>query len=227
MTGPALENEMRSSALLTLSTLALLTPSGAFAEETAARYQVTFERTWSKQTHPADFPLLAHFSPVIGLTHQPGHALFTPGVTASAGIEKLCEEGKHQPLDEEIRGAIASGDAGELIETSDPIREVPGRVTAEFNLDAAHPNVSVAAMIAPSPDWCAVATDVSLVEGGTFVERKTVDLYAWDAGTDSATSYRALDADMQPRGAEMQSAAPYFVRDGRSIPVGRVTFEKR
>ena len=34
------------------------------------RYQVVFERTWSEETHPQDFPLLAHFSPVIGVTHD-------------------------------------------------------------------------------------------------------------------------------------------------------------
>jgi hypothetical protein len=207
-------------------TLLCLAAPAAQAGDTA-RYQVRFERTWSSNTHPADFPLLAHFSPVIGATHGDGFELFAVGGTATPGIEKLCEEGKHQPLDQEIRSAVASGSAGTLIETPDPIRNVPGSAEAVFEIDADHPKVSIAAMIAPSPDWCAVATDVALAENGGFVAEKTVVLYAWDAGTDSATSYRALDADMQPRGPMRPSDSAYFVRDGSPVPVGRVIFVKQ
>lgn len=64
------------------------------------------------------------------------------------------------------------------------------------------------------------------MEDGNFVAKKSVDLYAWDIGTDSATSYRALDADMMPRGTEMRSGASYFVRDGCPTPVGRVVFTR-
>ncbi len=191
------------------------------------RYQVTFERTWSADTHPQDFPLLAHFSPVIGATHDGRYDLFASGSVASAGIEKLCEEGKHQPLDAEIRSAIQAGSAGALIETPDPLRSVPGTAVASFEIDEQHPMVSIGAMIAPSPDWCAVAADVSLFENGAWVAKKTVSLEAWDVGTDSATSYRALDADMQPRGKEMPSDSAYFVTGGKRVPVGNVTFVRQ
>ena len=87
--------------------------------------------------------------------------------------------------------------------------------------------VSIAAMIAPSPDWCAVAPAVSLQENGQWVATKTVTLYAWDAGTDSATSYRALDSDSQPRGAVMPSDSPYFSKDGKPVAVGTVTFVRQ
>jgi hypothetical protein len=189
-----------------------------------ATYRVEFERTWSSDTHPQDFPLLAHFSPVIGATHDREFSLFRDGETATPGIEKLCEEGKHQPLDAEIRSAIDRAHAGALIETADPLRSVPQTASAEFEIDAAHPMVSIAAMIAPSPDWCAVATDVSLVEDGRFVDSRTAPLRAWDVGTDSATRYRALDADMQPRGHVQPSAAQYFA--GNAATVGRVTFTR-
>ena len=189
-----------------------------------ARYRVEFERTWSSDSHPQDFPLLAHFSPVIGVTHDSGFELVAKGGTATPGLEKLCEEGKHQPLDAEVRGAIAGGHAGALIETSDPLSGVPQTAVVELEIDAMHPMVSIAAMIAPSPDWCAVAADVMLFEGGRFVDSRSVPLRAWDVGTDSATSYRALDADMQPRGKVAPSDAPYFAGD--AAKVGRVTFTR-
>jgi hypothetical protein len=193
----------------------------------AARYQVTFERTWSSETHPKDFPLLAHFSPVIGVTHSASYEPFQIGATATTGLEHLCEEGKHQPLDSEIKAAVTSGSAGALIETPDPLRSVPGKAVATFEIDEAHPMVSIAAMIAPSPDWCAVANDVVLFEGGQWVATKTVTLYAWDMGTDSATSYRALDDDTKPRGTVQTNGSEYFMKDGKRTPVGSVTFVRQ
>ncbi|MGH8509249.1 MAG: spondin domain-containing protein [Gammaproteobacteria bacterium] len=192
-----------------------------------ASYQVTFERTWSSETHPKDFPLLAHFSPVIGVTHNASYSPFHAKGTATPGLERLCEEGKHQPLDAEIRSDTEAGTAGMLIETPDPIRDVPGQAVANFEIGATHPMVSIAAMIAPSPDWCAVAADVALFEGGQWLAKKTVTLYAWDVGTDSGTSYRAFDSDMEPRGPIQLSDAPYFVKGGEHVPVGRVTFVRQ
>jgi hypothetical protein len=211
----------------TLSTALSLAAAQAASAEDTARYQVSFERTWSAETHPQDFPLLAHFSPVIGLTHDAGHPLFANGAAPTPGLEKLCEEGKHQPLDAEIRAAIQQRNAGALIETPDPIRSAPGKASTSFEIDAAHPMVSIAAMIAPSPDWCAVAPAVSLQENGQWVAMKTVSLYAWDAGTDSAESYRALDSDSQPRGKLMPSDSPYFSKNGKPVAVGTVTFVRQ
>jgi hypothetical protein len=212
--------------ILSMSLLSLATVQAASAQA-PARYQVVFERTWSEQTHPQDFPLLAHFSPVIGVTHAAGGPLFATGKAASSGLEHLCEEGKHQPLDAEIRSAIQKGTVGALIETMEPLRSVPGQATTSFEIDARHPLVSIAAMIAPSPDWCAVAANVSLLENGQWVAEKTVALEAWDMGTDSATSYRALDDDTQPRGAIALNTLPYFVKGGKRIPVGSVRFVRQ
>jgi Spondin_N len=211
----------------TVSAAMLVLAAGGAAAAPPVRYQVTFERTWSAQTHPQDFPLLAHFSPVIGVTHDGKYEPFRIGATATAGNEHLCEEGKQQPLDAEIRAAIGTGAAGALIETPDPLRSVPESATATFEIDPAHPMVSIAAMIAPSPDWCAVAADVALYENGQWAAKKTVELVAWDMGTDSATSYRALDDDTQPRGTIQLNDSPYFVKAGKRVPVGSVTFVKQ
>jgi hypothetical protein len=210
-----------------LSGLAAASVASANSAAAPVRYQVVFERTWSETSHPQDFPLLAHFSPVIGVTHNGAYQPFRAGAAATAGLEHLCEEGKHQPLDGEIRAAVSKGDAGALIETADPLRSAPGRATASFTIDEAHPNVSIAAMIAPSPDWCAIAAGVPLFENGEWVATKTVTLEAWDAGTDSATSYRAVDDDTQPHAQIRLNELPYFVKDGQRVPVGTVTFTRQ
>lgn len=215
--------------LLSAFLAALLPGFGtAIAAPAPVRYLVTFERTWSEKTHPTDFPLLAHFSPLIGVTHGDRYSPFHAGSKASPGVEALCEEGKHQPLDAEIRSAIAGGAAGAMLETDDPIRDVPGKAVTTFEADPAHPMVSIAAMIAPSPDWCAMAAEVMLMEHGQWTSKKTITLYAWDAGTDSGTTYRAFDSDTKPRAPIQLSDAPYFHgKDGKRIPVGRVTFVRQ
>ncbi len=222
-----MQRTTRSIASTLSTSLLCLGAAQAASAQSPARYQVTFERTWSAETHPQDFPLLAHFSPVIGATHDASFDLFPTGKPATAGLEHLCEEGKHQPLDDEIRAAIKTGGAGALIETPDPLRSVPGKATTSFEIDAKHPMVSIAAMIAPSPDWCAVAADVVLYQDGQWVATKTVALEAWDMGTDSATSYRALDDDTQPRGKIQLNETPYFVKNGKRVPVGSVTFVRQ
>jgi hypothetical protein len=68
---------------------------------------------------------------------------------------------------------------------------------------------------------------VELLENGQWVARKTVALEAWDMGTDSATSYRALDDDTQPRGMIQLNQLPYFVKDGKRVSVGSLTFVRQ
>jgi hypothetical protein len=146
---------------------------------------------------------------------------------ASPGLKKLCEEGKHQPLDAEIREQIQAGSAGMLVETMEPIRDEHGKAITSVEVDSDHPYVTLAAMIAPSPDWCAAAFDVDLRDGKGWVNEKRVDLYSYDAGTDSGTSYRSLDHETQPHAAIQQSQAAFFLRTGKPAPVGTLTFVRQ
>jgi hypothetical protein len=197
----------------------------ALADDTSAKYTVTFDGTWSAATHPIEYPSNAHFSGLIGATHDAGYVLFREGRTATDGLEKLAEMGAHSPLDKEIRAAIDKGVAGALIE-SDPLFDLPALTSVTFTIDPKHPMVSFVAMIAPSPDWFAGAADMSLRENGAWVSRKEVTLYAWDAGTDNGTTYKADDADTQPRAAVSPNRSAHFVTSGSAIPVGKLVFEK-
>ncbi len=192
--------------------------------EPAATYKATFDGTWSSATHPKDFPLLAHFSGIIGATHNGDFSIFEEGGTATDGLEHLSEMGKHMPLDQQIKDAVQAGTAGSMIETTDPLRKLPGQASTTFTIDENHPLVSLVAMIAPSPDWFTGVSAVNLRENGAWVQKKTVTLYAWDAGTDGGTSYRSFDKEMQPRGTIGMNQSPYFMAGGKPTPVGSVTF---
>ena len=143
----------------------------------------------------------------------------------SPGIERLSEMGKHDPLDAEINGAIAAGNALALTE-SEPLKDFSQTVTAEVAVDDAHPMVSLVAMIAPSPDWFAAVSDVNLMENGAWVASKTVDAEAWDSGGDDGTTYLADDKDTDPKKPTSLNKGQHFMKDGKTMPVGRITFTR-
>jgi len=208
----------------------LLCAFSALAADTA-QYSVTFTRHWTEKTHPFEYPeagLLTgpHFSGLIGASHDGAYKIFKEGARPTPGLEKLSEEGKHSPLDAEIKAAIAAGKAGALFETG-PIREDMGSESTEVTVNRKFPMVSAVAMIAPSPDWFAGAADVNLMEGGKWVATKTVDLYAYDAGSDDGKTYKADDMDNRPKKSTMSANTPHFVNKGRKVRVATLTFTKK
>jgi hypothetical protein len=142
------------------------------------------------------------------------------------GIERLSEMGKHDPLDGEIKAAIAKGSAGMLFET-DAIKDLTKPVTFTVTVDGKYPMVSAVAMIAPSPDWFAGVGNVSLKEAGGWVVSKTLDVFAYDSGGDDGTTYEASDIDTNPKKATALNNAPHFVQGGRRVPVARITFTRK
>jgi hypothetical protein len=206
--------------------MAVALGSGPASAETAADYEITVTGLWTAERFPLEYPKAGvltgpHFSGVIGASHNGGFDLFRVGAQPTPGLERLSEEGKHSPLDAEIKTAIAAGAAGALFE-SDPIKDFGKSVTSRVHVTSTFPDVSVVAMIAPSPDWFAGASGVSLMAGGVFVAEKTVDLYAYDSGGDAGATYTAADKDTSPKQATALASAQHF----GARPVARITFRK-
>lgn len=212
----------------TAQPMAMETAQSAMPE--TAQYSVTFTRLWTDKSHPFEYPEAGvltgpHFSGLIGATHGDGYAIFKVGTLPTPGLEKLSEEGKHSPLDQEIKDAITAGKAGALFETG-PIRDASKTETVTFTVSSQFPMVSAVAMIAPSPDWFAGAANVNLMEGGQWVSSKSVDLAAYDSGGDDGTTYKASDKDNNPKKPTTMAGTPHFVVSGNTPPVGRLVFTK-
>ena len=212
----------------TAATMAMETAQPPMAE--TAQYSVTFTRLWTDQTHPFEYPEAGvltgpHFSGLIGATHGNDYAIFKEGTPPTPGLERLSEEGKHSPLDQEIKDAIAAGKAGVLFETG-PIRDASKTESVTITVSSQFPMASAVAMIAPSPDWFAGVANVDLMEGGQWVSSKTVDLAAYDSGGDDGTTYKAADKDNNPKKPTTTASAPHFVVNGNRPPVGRLVFTK-
>ena len=196
--------------------------AGALASsDSVAVYDVTFDATWSSATHPGAYPAEAHFSPLIGSTHDAGGFFWQPGGLASPGIERMAELGSTFLLSQEINEAINAGTSGRLILgggiNSPGSTGVSVRVTDDF------PLVSLVTMVAPSPDWFVGVHGVALLENGTWVDQKVVQLFAYDAGTDSGPNFNSLDADTQPRETITRITAGPFTG---AVPLGTFTFTR-
>jgi hypothetical protein len=221
-----MNRKIRFAALAAVAAL----PVSALAADQAT-YDVSFTPGWNAQSHPLDYPkagLLSapHFSGIIGASHGAGYRLFATGRAPSTGIERLSEMGKHDPLDADIKAAIAKGAAGMLFET-DAIKDLGKPVRFTVTVDGKHPMVSAVAMIAPSPDWFAGVGNVNLMEADGWVVTKTLDVYAYDSGGDDGTTYEAADKDTNPKKATAINDSAHFLQGGRRVPVARITFTRR
>ena len=210
---------MKILALLTASAL-LLSSTSAFGQSSAS-YDLSFVATWSSSTHPTAYPGGAHFSPLIGGTHSSTGQFWQAGGIATNGIEVMAETGSPNPLRNEIQADINGGTAGVLVQG--PGINSPSGTSTSFTATTANPLVTVVTMIAPSPDWFIGVDSLDLRPGGQWVHEVTVDLYAWDSGTDSGINFVANNEDTVPQEPiALQTGGPFFA----AVPLGTFTFTR-
>ena len=76
-----------------------------------ANYTITFDATWSAETHTDFYVSNAHFSPFVAYSHNgsPETHVFDIGSVASQGIEEMAETGETGLLEGEIQSRVTSG----------------------------------------------------------------------------------------------------------------------
>jgi len=208
-----------------------ITGSQAFfrvVSDFTARYQVVFDATWSAATHPTNFPSgSAHFSGLVGGTHNDSVHFWRDGETASEGIRLMAELGQKTTLLNEIAPAITNGTADFQL-SGGGISPSPGSVSLVFSqpMRRDFPLVTLVSMIAPSPDWFVGVDSLSLIENGQWVTNKVVTLYGKDAGTDSGASYASPDQVTVPRGVITQFTGFPAIQNGVIVPFGSFSFTR-
>ncbi|HEY9838875.1 MAG TPA: spondin domain-containing protein [Candidatus Obscuribacterales bacterium] len=205
---------------------------GMMKMQNGADYTVTFSGMWNEKNQPFEYPSGGalnpngpHFSGLIGATHNLGYSLFKDGMMPTPGLEKLSEEGAHSPLDQEIKMGMMMNTVGQLFET-DFFLDVNAPKMFTVHVSDQYPLVSVVGMIAPSPDWFVGVANVNLMENGKWVDSKSVDAYAWDAGSDDGATYLAADKDASPKHPTMMASGKHFMMKNMTPPVARLTFVK-
>lgn len=195
------------------------------APETA-EYEVTFESTWSATSHPQNFPPNAHWSPLIGGTHNSNVTFWEAGGTATRGIEDLAELGNVVALRNEVNAAITAQTAFNVLNRPGSIPSA-GAVALTFTINRNFPLITLVTMIAPSPDWFTGVHGLSLLENGQWRTRTEIILDLYDAGTDSGANYVSLDIDTQPREKIRQIVGFPALVNGQILPFAKMTFQRK
>ena len=210
-------------------------PADASAPAAAARpavpagpadYTLILKSTWTAHTHPFEYPSDAHFSGLIGTSHNARYSIFAIGQRPTPGLERVSEEGKHSPLKDEIQKAIDAGNALDEFETGS-LKNFRDSLVTTVHVDPAHPLVSVVAMVAPSPDWFTGAASVNLIENGAWATRRALTLPAYDSGGDDGKTYKAADRNTNPKKPVSRASDRHFVVSGKVRPVATLILVKK
>ena len=190
--------------------------------ESPVAYRVTFQGTWTTAATPGGLPGSAHFSPLIGATHNDRVTFWQVGGMASPGIEDVAELGLTSAFKSEIN---ASDHGGAIIEKGLGTGGTP-EASVDFETTKDHPLVTLITMIAPSPDWFVGVSGLSLLDArGRWLSRLEVDLFPYDAGTENGTGFSLSNPATVPQGtiASIRGMVPFtdepmakliFVRQG-------------
>ncbi|EDV98195.1 GH22805 [Drosophila grimshawi] len=169
-----------------------------------AKYEIVLERKWARNTHAKDFPPEAwrtRLGEIIGASHSYSYRYWAYGGRASQGMRELAEHGATRTLEQEIRDNTQNGEVRTIIKAPGIGHRlnVFGTTLANARVDPQHHQISLAAKIDPSPDWIVGVAGLELcLSNCTWLERKVLNLYPWDIGTDSGPSYMSADQPQVP-----------------------------
>jgi len=188
-------------------------------------YTITLNASWSNATHPQNFPGNAHFSDLVGTTHNVNSVFWQAGDIASNGIEQMAETGQTNLLIGEINSEKTLGNSDILI-LGDGIDKSPGSRTFTLPVNTSHHYLTLVTMIAPSPDWFIGVNAYDLMPNGNWVDNATITLYAYDAGTDSGISYTSSNADTNPPAVISQIISTPFLVSNAIVAVGELVITR-
>ena len=189
----------------------------ARAQDETATYTLTFEGLWTvDDITDVAMPGGAHFTQVIGATHNSATTLWAAGGMAGAGVENVAELGAVSALVGEIG---QNANAGAVVRAGTSFIAPTQTVSGTFTATASHPLVSVLSMVAPSPDWFVGVSGLSLYDNGW--RNRVVDLYPYDAGTEQGSGWSLSNAATVPQGviASIRNTGRFL-----DNPIARLSF---
>jgi hypothetical protein len=193
-----------------------------------ASYTVSFDFNWNKNDFPTDYPSNPHFSPLVGWVHQKGETLFQENTRATEGIKQMAERGGTFILVAELNSLIDNG-KGLSSYTASGLSGGVGSIQTQIVVSKTFPSVSLATMLAPSPDWYVACVNVHLLdEQGDYVAEKTVIAHVYDAGTDSGATFSASNSKTLPQEPIVKISQPPLGNGNEVLPtLCMVTFKKK
>jgi len=191
--------------------------------QSTAIYEVTFNSTWNAAEHTL-IPSSDHYSNLVGATHSNENEYFQLGQNASTGIKNMAESGSNSALMNEVQN---SSNTKEWFNSSFSPNNAPnGKATiTNIEVDEDKHLLTLVSMIAPSPDWFIAINSLNLRNDSNTAWKQsfTVDVFVYDAGTDSGSNYNSGNAPTSPQETIfMINGAPF---NGNKVGEMVVTFK--
>jgi hypothetical protein len=209
---------------ITVLTLFLFTvfSTGVFSQSTAT-FDITFTSIWNATDHTS-VPSGAHWSRLVGATHKTENLFLEIGQLATTGIKNVAESGNTTVFNTEVNNAITNGEADRYINGNSLGTATGDIVISDLEVTDNFPLISLVSMIAPSPDWVIGLNSFSLLDtNGNWKNNITLDMFAYDAGTDSGTNYTSANTITNP--FQPISKITGFPFDGKKIGMVTITLK--
>jgi len=153
----------------------------------------------------------AHWSDLVGVTHNNQVSFLAMGAPSSTGVQNIAELGNSNVFFQEVQEAITEGTAHNTLDFG-ALNTTAGFINGEFEANPDFPFLTILSMIAPSPDWMIAANSIDLQdENGFWKEEVSIDLFPYDAGTDSGPDYTSPNQVTNPIGviSSLEGIAPF------------------
>jgi hypothetical protein len=195
--------------------------------QSIADYDISLTTIWNATDHTS-VPGGAHWSPLVGASHNTANQFVELGVVSpmTNGIKDIAETGGTGNFNNEVTAAIGSGFADQYVVGFAGFSGPVGIFTKNnLQVNENFPLITLVSMVAPSPDWFIAVNSVNLRSGNSGINNGwkdtfTIDVFAYDAGTDDGTNYTSPDVISNPRvGVFMLTNAPV---NGKRM--GTITF---
>lgn len=196
--------------------------------QSTASYDITFNSVWENEivdpvngNSTASIPGNAHWSNLVGTTHNANYTMVQMGTLASTGIKNVAELGNNTALMAEVNAQITAGNADQwLQEGFSPFAAISSATLSNVVVSSDYSLLSLASMIAPSPDWMIAINAVDLRDGNSWRSSITIPLFPYDAGTDSGANYGSANQPTVPAVAitSLINSGPF-----NSNPIGTLT----
>lgn len=194
----------------------------------SATYRITFMPDFTEDNFPDDYPTNATFSGIFVAVHAPTEDVFNVGTPATPGLKALAEDGANATLNNEL-STQGDGDSNDfnvfnLSASGGPTEQQ----SIEIVIDPEKTSVTFLTSLSPSPDWFLGVDSFSLIaSSNTLVEMEEVQVLAYDAGTDSGTTYESPDEPSNPVGQVRVIDTPPLVQDiGIGGSIGKILIER-
>ncbi|XP_048399703.1 spondin-2-like [Stegostoma tigrinum] len=204
----------------------------------AASYSLTFEGKWKPSAFPKQYPMYrppAQWSPLIAVTHNDDYHLWQLDSLASAGVREYAEKGTHTILAQEVEETKSKMHSIAGLFKGPAIPSGIGQRLMKVTVYPTHPLLSFMVRIVPSPDWFVGGDSIILCEANHWKEFVTLDLYPYDAGTDSGFAFSSPNFATVPQDkiTQITSSFPnhgansfYYPRLRHLPPMATVTLQK-